>query len=62
MWDEDTPIPNIVIAPSVDPGTVVTTALSHYGALRATEEMLGLPLLRAAANAKAEDLRPAFGI
>ena len=62
MWDEDTPIPNIVIAPSVEPGTVVTTTVSHYGALRATEEMLGLPLLRAAADARAEDLRPAFDI
>jgi phospholipase C len=62
MWDEDTPIPNLVIAPSVQPGTVVTSRVSHYGALRATEEMLGLPLLRAAATTGAEDLRLTFGI
>ena len=55
-------VANIVIAPSVTPGTVVTTEVSHYGALRATEEMLGLPLLRSAAQAGAQDLRPAFGI
>jgi len=51
VWDEDTPIPNIVVAPSVLPGTVVTTSVSHYGLLRATEEMLGLPLLDAAGSA-----------
>jgi hypothetical protein len=60
MWDENTPIPNVVIAPSVVPGTVVSTALSHYSALRATEEMLGLPLLGAAASATS--LRGAFHI
>ncbi len=62
MWDEDTPVPNIVVAPSVAPATVITTAVSHYGALRAVEEMLGLPLMRAARDAKAQDLRSAFGI
>jgi phospholipase C len=60
--DEDTPVLNIVVAPSVNPGTVVTTAVSHYGELRATEEALGLPLLGQAANAAAEDLRAAFNI
>jgi hypothetical protein len=60
MWDEDTPIPNVVMAPSVKPGTVVTAPVSHYGALRATEEMLGLPLLGAAQSAVS--LRSAFHI
>jgi hypothetical protein len=50
-WDEDTPVPNIVVAPSVVPGTVATTPVNHYGMLRATEEMLGLPLLGAASTA-----------
>ena len=49
VWDEDSYIPNIVIAPSVIPGTTTSTAVSHYGLLRATEEMLGLPLLGNAA-------------
>jgi hypothetical protein len=39
-----------VIAPSVIPGTTTSTAVNHYG-LRATEEMLGLPLLGNAAGA-----------
>jgi hypothetical protein len=60
VWDEDTPIPNMVVAPSVRPGTVVTTPVSHYSVLRATEEMLGLPLLGAANNAPS--LRGLFNI
>lgn len=42
LFDEDTPIPNIVVAPSVVPATVVTGAYNHYSLLRATEEMLGI--------------------
>src|SRR6266702_868001 len=60
VWDEDSPIPNIVIAPSVIPGTAASTAVSHYGLLRATEEMLGLPLLGNAA--RATSLRTVFRI
>ena len=51
MWDEDTPVPNLVVAPSVLPGTTVTATVGHYGMLRATEAMLGLPLLGAAGTA-----------
>ena len=36
--DEDTPVLNIVVAPSVHPGTVVTTTVGHYGELRATKK------------------------
>jgi len=60
VWDEDSYIPNIVIAPSVIPGTTTSTAVSHYGLLRATEEMLGLPLLGNAA--RATSLRIVFRI
>jgi hypothetical protein len=60
VWDEDSPIPNIVIAPSVIPGTTSSTPVSHYGLLRATEEMLGLPLLGNAA--RATSLRTVFHI
>ncbi|MGH2882796.1 MAG: alkaline phosphatase family protein, partial [Solirubrobacteraceae bacterium] len=65
-WDEDdllsgNHIPTLVIAPSVAPGTQVTTRLDHYAMLRATQEMLGVePLLGAAAGAA--DLRTAFGL
>ncbi|HEY7134494.1 MAG TPA: alkaline phosphatase family protein [Acidimicrobiia bacterium] len=60
VWDEDTPIPNMVVAPSVRAGTTVSAAVSHYSLLRATEEMLGLPLLGQAASAPS--LRGPFGV
>ena len=60
IWDEDSPIPNIALAPSAIPGTTTSTAVNHYGLLRATEEMLGLPLLGNAATATS--LRAVFHI
>jgi hypothetical protein len=60
VWDEPTPLANVVVAPSVRSGTVSGTAVSHYSLLRATEEMLGLPLLGEAATSP--DLRTVFGI
>ena len=51
LWDEDTPIPNVLIAPSIVPGshpTVVagSNPISHFSALRTHQEMLGVtPLL-----------------
>jgi len=64
-WDEadggvNNQIATIVVAPSVRPGAQVADPLNHYSMLRATEEMLGLPLLGNAATAP--DLRPAFGL
>ena len=55
-FDEESPVPNFEIAPSVVPGTAVTAPLNHYTLLRTTEEMLGIPnyLLNAAS---APDLR-----
>lgn len=42
VFDEDTPVPNFVVAPSVVPGTVIHGSYSHYSLLRTTEEMLGI--------------------
>ena len=50
----------VVISPYTTPGTTPTTTFSHYSTLRATEELLGLPLLGQAATAP--DLAPAFGM
>jgi hypothetical protein len=61
IWDEDTPIPNFEIAPSVKPGTVVQGSYSHYSLLRATEEMLGLPVTLGQA-ATAPSLRGPLGL
>jgi hypothetical protein len=60
VWDEPTPLANVVVAPSVRPGTVSGTAVNHYSLLRATEEMLGLPLLGQASAAP--DLRTVLGM
>jgi len=49
LWDENTPIPNVLLAPSIVPGTTIAVLtgnpVSHFSALRTWEEMLGLPLL-----------------
>jgi len=50
LWDEDTPIPNVLLAPSIVPGSNVSIPvgdpISHFSALRTWEEMLSVPLLR----------------
>jgi hypothetical protein len=52
VWDEPTPMPFIVLAPTVLPGSTITTNIDHYALLRTTEELLGLsPYLGAAATA-----------
>jgi phospholipase C len=61
VWDEYTPMPNLVIAPTVRPGTKVTGQVGHYALLRTTEELLGLPTFLGSA-ATAPSLRAPFGI
>jgi len=52
LWDEDTPMPNLFIAPTVPTGLALTdSGYGHYSVLRTTEEMLGIhSLLGAAAS------------
>jgi hypothetical protein len=63
-WDEGTgsnnQIPTVVVAPKVKPGMQVTSRLDHYGLLRGTEELLGLPPLGKAATATS--FATAFGL
>jgi len=63
LWDENTPVPNVLLAPSIVPGTQMTVSkgnpISHYAALRTWEEMLGLPLL--GDTKLAPSLLPFFG-
>ena len=61
MWDEDSPVPNIVIGPGVHPGTVVRQPFDHFALLRTTEELLGLPG-RLGAAAAAPSLRALFNL
>jgi hypothetical protein len=51
VWDEPTPMPFLAIAPRIAPGLVFPGQTSHYGLLRATEDLLGLPALAAAGQA-----------
>src|SRR5258706_12033623 len=63
VWDEDTPIPNVLLAPSIATGTKISVSsgnpISHFSALRTWEEMLGLPLIGDAKQAPS--LLPFFG-
>jgi phospholipase C len=45
VWDESTPMPDIIVSPTTPPGLVSSAAVDHYSLLRTTEELLGLPLL-----------------
>jgi hypothetical protein len=50
MFDEDAPVPNVLIAPSIATGSLYqpvagNNPVSHFSALRTWEEMLGLPLI-----------------
>ena len=49
LWDENSPIPNVLLAPSIVKGTRISVStgspVSHFSALRTWEEMLSLPLL-----------------
>jgi len=61
MWDEYTPIPNVIITPSTVPGTLSGTRFDHYSLLRTTEEMLGITTYLGNA-ATAPSMRSAFGM
>jgi hypothetical protein len=51
IYDEDRPVPNLLLAPTARAGAIVTTVASHSSALRTIEEMLGLPVLRSVQGA-----------
>jgi hypothetical protein len=46
IWDEDANVPNVLLAPSIKPGSSPTkptgAPISHYAALRTWQEMLGV--------------------
>ena len=57
VYDEDHPVPNLLIAPTAARGTDATTHAGHAAALRTWEEMLGLPVMPTAAVTAAPSLR-----
>jgi hypothetical protein len=61
VWDEPTPMPFIVLTPTVPSGRNVDAAIDHYALLRTTQELLAIsPLLGRAATAPS--LRDAFNL
>jgi phospholipase C len=61
VWDEPTPMPMIVVAPSARPGVDSTARWDHYSLLRTTEELLSLPG-RLGQATTAASMRSEFGI
>jgi hypothetical protein len=61
LWDESAPVPNLLIAPSTQPGPR-HGAGSHAAALETIEELLGLPVLAQGQLPAAPDLRPSAPI
>ncbi|HMC53506.1 MAG TPA: alkaline phosphatase family protein, partial [Acidimicrobiales bacterium] len=59
VWDEDSPMPNVVVSPTTPPGTVSDVPFDHYSLLRTTEEMLGIGNLLGHA-ATAPSMRASF--
>ncbi len=51
LYDEDRPVPNLIIAPTARPGPRRVSGAGHAAALRTFEEMLGLPILAPVRNA-----------
>jgi hypothetical protein len=45
LWDEDHPVPNLLIAPTAHSGALATIGAGHSAMLRTWDEMLHLPVL-----------------
>jgi hypothetical protein len=56
LWDENAPVPNLLIAPSAQPGPRDGVG-SHAAALKTIEELLGLPVLAQGQLPSVGDLR-----
>ena len=61
VWDEDVPMPFVVVAPTTPAGSVLASRIDHYTLLRSSEEMLGITTYLARAD-YAPSLRTAFGL
>jgi hypothetical protein len=61
LWDEDHPVPNLLVAPSARPGPRPGPA-SHAAALVTIEKMLGLPVLAQGQLPGTADLRATSGL
>jgi hypothetical protein len=46
VYDEDRPVPNLLIAPTAHAGAITTSGASHAALLKTLEQALGLPVMR----------------
>lgn len=59
IYDEDRPVPNLLIAPTANAGAIDAVVATHAGLLKAAESALGLPVLQQGELPDAPDLRAA---
>ena len=57
IYDEDRPVPNLLIAPTAHVGAITTAAGSHADLLKTMQTILGLPVLQQGQLAGATSLR-----
>ena len=62
LYDEDRPVPNLIVAPTANRGIQTLPGAGHAAVLRTWEEMLGLPIMPTPAVAAAPSLRAAAHI
>jgi hypothetical protein len=59
LYDEDHPVPNLIVAPTATPGANSAAGAGHAAMLRTWEEVLGVPVLGTDQVAAAPSLRSA---
>jgi hypothetical protein len=57
LYDEDHPVPNLIIAPTAKPGVNTTPGAGHAAMLKTWEQMLGLPPIQQEPLSQAVSLR-----
>jgi len=62
LYDEDRPVPNLIVAPTAHRGVQNLAGAGHAAALRTWEELLGLPIMGTPAVAAAPSLRASANI
>lgn len=62
VYDEDQPVPNVVIAPTAHKGRIESVTGSHASLLKTIELALGLKVLDQGQLPQATDLRPSAGL
>ena len=62
IYDEDQPVPNLLIAPTATAGAITDSVGSHASLLKTVELALGLPVLDQGELPDAPSLRPSANI